>query len=459
MSRTCTYYDQLGPQHYIINSLIWGRLPGTNDTFQDMNQSFAPMQTRSSHMSALASPPTTTPVHHSTPAFLSLFPRSLSSLSLGTRKKDKETESSASHNHSKTSLGSAFSPPGSTTPASGGGGGKKGTNNSSASHRHSQQMHSSDIPPPLPQRNPPRKSLDINSNPFEIFRNTPISDLDHSGSGVISPHNLMGGGTGDANNKSQSKAMGQTASPTTTTASNSNDNNNGSGKKKRSKNKTKALSDPKMSSQMFIQMEQGQGHGELTGKPPPLPPRQYLLDENRLNNNLSNSNSRLGGADTNSSSSNNHNRRGMPNSIETVFNYPLVSQCTPVRDNLTPFPFTHRPNIVQKLQEHQQQGYSFREGGGGASRQSPQHGAKEAQQQKGHHDNPVLSTSSHISANKSTVSKLMRSPNTPTHPSLLSALPAHCPAALLSYTFISLLFVQGHFFLVSSAPSSLHLIL
>lgn len=367
-------------------------------------------------MNALNSPPTTTPVHHSTPAFLSLFPRSLSSLSLGTRKKDKEMETSAAHNHNKTSIGSAFSPPG---VAPGSGAGKKNLNNSSSSHRHSQQMHSPDIPPPLPQRNPPRKSLDINSNPFESFRNTPISDLDHSGSGVISPHNLMHGSPISGNDNAKTSCKG-TSSPTTTQSSSSgNNNDNGSsGKKsKRSKNKTKALSDPKMSSQMFIQMEGGPGHGELTGKPPPLPPRQYLLDENRLNNNLSNSNSRLGGG------SDNNNGRGLPNSIETVFNYPLVSQCTPVRDNLTPFPFTHRPNIVQKLQEHQQQqqqqqGYPF--GGAGGGRQSME--AKRGSQ----HDNPVLSTSSHISANKSTVSKLMRSPqNTHPHTSKLLCPPLH----------------------------------
>lgn len=365
-----------------------------------MSQSFAPMQTRTSHANALQSPPTTNPitapVHHSTPAFLSLFPRSLSSLSLGTRKKDKEMEANLSHNSSKASLGSAFSPPGA---ASGGGGNKK----SSSSNRHSHQMHSPDIPPPLPQRNPPRKSLDINSNPFEIFRNTPISDLDHSGSGIISPQNVHNNShrhspiAGDGGKgKAAAAAMGQVESNSSI--------DNGSGKKgKRSKNKTKALSDPKMSSQMFIQMEQGHHqHGELTGKPPPLPPRQYLLDENRLNNNLSNSNSRLGAAETNNNHTSN-NGRALPNSIETIFNYPLVSQCTPVRDNLSQFPFTHRPNIVQKLQESQQ-GF----GGGARGGQDGKRGS----QQKSHHDNPVLSTSSHISANKSTVSKLMRSPNT-----------------------------------------------
>lgn len=356
---------------------------------QDMSQSFAPMPTRTSHANSINSPPTTNPApnaHHTTPAFLSLFPRSLSSLSLGTRKKDKELETgNVSHNSSKMSLGSALSPPG---PGSGG---KKSSGNS-GSNRHSQSMHSPDIPPPLPQRNPPRKSLDINSNPFEIFRNTPISDLDHSGSGIITSHNNSNS-SGESNK--QGKATGQKNSPTMMNQSNSNNNDNGSGKKsKRSKNKTKALSDPKMSSQMFIQMEQQQvsphhhpqpHHGDISGKPPPLPPRQYLMDENRLNNNIS--------------PNNNNSGRALPNSIETIFNYPLVTQCTPVRDNLSPFPFTHRPNIVQKLQESQ--AASNRGGGQDGKRGSAQQG------QKSHHDNPVLSTSTHISANKSTVSKLI----------------------------------------------------
>lgn len=387
-----------------------------------MSQSahFAPMPTRSSaHINAMSPPPTTTvtpTTHHSTPAFLSLFPRSLSSLSLGTRKKDKDNEPNLSHNNSKSS---AFSPP--TAPGGGGGGSGSG----GKKNKHSQQMHSADIPPPLPQRNPPRKSMDINSNPFEIFRNTPISDLDHSGSGIISPNNNVHcSPIAETPNKSRtggqqgSNSSGKSsANSTPPPASINNNNDNGSaGKKKRSKNKTKALSDPKMSSQMFIQMEQQGGHQELTGKPPPLPPRQYLLDENRINNNLSHSNSRLGGGQGspsggNSVHDNGNNGRALPNSIDTVFNYPLVSQCTPVRDNLSPFPFTHRPNIVQKLQEHQQ-GYPF--GGAGAG------GGKRGSQQKSHHDNPVLSsTSSHISANKSTVSKLMRSHQTHPHTPLL----------------------------------------
>lgn len=389
-----------------------------------MSQSahFAPMPTRSSaHINAMSPPPTTTvtpTTHHSTPAFLSLFPRSLSSLSLGTRKKDKDNEPNLSHNNSKSS---AFSSPTATGGGGGGGSGSGGKKN-----KHSQQMHSADIPPPLPQRNPPRKSMDINSNPFEIFRNTPISDLDHSGSGIISPNNNVHcSPIAETPNKSRtggqqgSNSSGKSsANSTPPPASNNNNNDNGSaGKKKRSKNKTKALSDPKMSSQMFIQMEQQGGHQELTGKPPPLPPRQYLLDENRINNNLSHSNSRLGGGQGspsggNSVHDNGNNGRALPNSIDTVFNYPLVSQCTPVRDNLSPFPFTHRPNIVQKLQEHQQ-GYPFGGAGGGG-------GGKRGSQQKSHHDNPVLSsTSSHISANKSTVSKLMRSHQTHPHTPLL----------------------------------------
>lgn len=159
-----------------------------------------------------------------------------------------------------------------------------------------------DTPPPLPQRNLPKKSLPTDT--FELADSfvrrvdTQISDLDHSTDSPIK---------GSSNLSSKGK--------------------------KRSKNKTKALSDPKLSSQLLIDME--------SSLPPPLPPRQPgMIDEpliSFINNNQIN-----------------NNKRSMPNSIDSMMNYPVIATCTAVRDNISAaFPLSRRPNIVQQLQQQE----------------------------------------------------------------------------------------------------------
>lgn len=155
-----------------------------------------------------------------------------------------------------------------------------------------------DTPPPLPQRNLPKKSLPTDT--FELADSfvrrvdTQISDLDHSTDSPIK---------GSSNLSSKGK--------------------------KRSKNKTKALSDPKISSQLLIDME--------SNLPPPLPPRQPgMIDEPLI------------------SFSNNNNKRSMPNSVDSMMNYPVIATCTAVRDNISAaFPLSRRPNIVQQLQQQE----------------------------------------------------------------------------------------------------------
>ncbi|XP_055694236.1 uncharacterized protein LOC129796382 isoform X3 [Lutzomyia longipalpis] len=243
--------------------------------------------------SAIISPPQQQ--QQSTPAFLSLFPRSLSSLSLGTRKKPIDPviapnilaniHTEFGQRHVGDAVGvqqrKRVEGKGGSSPQKGG-----------------------DTPPPLPQRNTPRKGSDANggrgsAESPEMRSPMQVSDLDHSSSG--------GGSTPTHSGTPPGKS------------------------KKRPKAKMKALSDPKMSSQMLIQVESG-AIGLSNEHPPPLPPRQHIDELNKLNNN-----------------------RPLPNSIETLMNYPLIATCTPVRDNLSAFPLSHRPNIVQQLQQQQQQ--------------------------------------------------------------------------------------------------------
>lgn len=313
--------------------------------------------------SAVVAPP-------STPAFLSRFPRSLSSLSLGTKKKpsDKDssivtsTTTSSSSNTPVSSPNTSFQSPGDSPYAM----------NTTSTHQHHPYMHhhhhqqhhshvtqrssggnfsadaigpphkkkfgygqstsveSNDVPPPLPQRNMPRKPSDCGVDMFgsdvNLRRSKQVSDLDHSQCAVAltSPLGVS------ANNNAAEK----------TTSS------GGSGKgKSRSKTpKIKALSDPKMSSQMFIEMEQSLG-GHNDKEPPPLPPRQPgMLEEkqNVMNNNKFGS---AGGASTN------YGNRPPPNSIDTLMNYPLTTTTQAVRDNFAAFPLSHRPNVQQILQQ------------------------------------------------------------------------------------------------------------
>lgn len=329
-----------------------------------------------------------TPQHHSTPAFRSLFPRSLSAFNLGTRKKVDKDPLLISTPSAMSGYADQFFRPIQSIPMS-----TPTVTNSGKRNQSTSQPSSADIPPPLPQRNPPRKSVDFNSNPFDIFRNTPpVSDLDNSGSGIV-------GVTSPNNN---SNIINSYPSPTTSntpqsTKSSGSENSNKKSNKKRYKNKAKALSDPKMSTQIFIQVEAGRK--DLTAKPPPLPPRQYMLDENRLNNNHFPNNYQQPQLD---------NGRALPNSIDTVFNYPLVSTCTTVRDNLSPFPFQNRQKVAQKVQK------PVSLSGSTPAKAMGQQPASQLQRRATKTpDNLALSTSTHISANKSPVSKLIN--ETPNH--------------------------------------------
>ncbi|XP_034102537.1 uncharacterized protein LOC117566983 isoform X2 [Drosophila albomicans] len=323
------------------------------------------------HHQHQASAPQSHQTQHSSPAFLSLLPRSLSSLSLGTRKNkiDKDFVSSPLNHttdllpHQRTAdvinsmtqslhqgllqsvqrnsqqqlvyqqqqqrLKETLKP----------NSGSKSKNKFSIS----KSLIEEDIPPPLPQRNPTPRQLTLdfgNSSTMHLF--APISDLDRAGS--------------PQRNSPQSKTL--TDSPAN--VNNNNNGSSGSAKSKRSKVKTKALSDPKMTTQMFLQMETASGGGTTAGAttadmagntgsnidgdcvPPPLPPRQPgMLSEESNRGSCQNLNS----------------VRAQPNSLGTVYNYPLVSTCTAVQsDNMkAAFPLSQRPNIVKQLQQHQQQ--------------------------------------------------------------------------------------------------------
>ncbi|XP_037917502.1 uncharacterized protein LOC119655610 isoform X4 [Hermetia illucens] len=308
--------------------------------------------------------PLTSPQHHhSSPAFLSRFPRSLSSLSLGTRKKTEKdipsplsnivqqspdqlaTPSLLHHHHQQTTSQQQQSMLHNATP-------------SKRKFIGSEKNLKDETPPPLPQRNPPRKLVcqpdDFNhqhQHAADWRRNIPISDLDNS---VNAVHNQS------VSYHPNSKTGAPSALPVAI-GSQSAGGSKPSSTKKRPKTKTKALSDPKMSTQMFLQMEKEHGNSlddAASVTPPPLPPRQPgMMEEcqNFANNaktlmqssNMTGMGSGLQGS-TNS-------LRPLPNSIDTLMNYPLVATCTPIRDNLLAFPLSQRPNIVQKLQHHQQQ--------------------------------------------------------------------------------------------------------
>ncbi|KAH8321923.1 hypothetical protein KR067_009816, partial [Drosophila pandora] len=303
------------------------------------------------------------PSSNTSPAFLSLLPRSLSSLSLGTRKNkiDKDFGGVSSpfglttdflHNqrlsHQAESMSQSLHQHTSSTP----------TSTQYHPHQQMQQQHrfkdsgsssksknkfaisrsliEEDVPPPLPQRNPPRTlNLDLkngNASPGGLM--APVSDLDRATSPQL--------------NRSQQ----QHHFPSSTENSPSN------AKSKRSKTKTKALSDPKMSTQMFLQMESASSGGaaggsiEVDGGPPPLPPR-------------------LPGMMTEEMSRGSCQNLNQPNSVATSFNYPLVSTTTAVQgDNMkNAFPLSQRPNIVQQLQQYQQyqQQQQHQMGGGQAT--------------------------------------------------------------------------------------------
>lgn len=324
----CIFSECLKPQHKPINL-----------NFQDPTLSFL--------VPASGTPLfQMTPNQNSfTPHFLSRFPRSLSSLSLGTKKKpttDKNVTSptgpmpapqESAHTGQTPIIGSSNGAAGQTR--------SHPTKSNSSASSHSKKKHGrteskskADAvqPPPLPERNNVgRKSLPTSPENQSSPNHVATRVVKHSESKKISDL--------DASITSQGSSKGQGA---VQKAHNVSLPCESSGSRKRSKGK-KAHSDPKISTQAFLQMEmRSMSDGS---EPPPLPPRQPSLAEPVQN--LGNSTSSSGGLD--------QNGRCLPNSINTCMNYPLVATCTPVRDNFSAFPLSHRPNIVQQLQLQQQQ--------------------------------------------------------------------------------------------------------
>lgn len=145
-------------------------------------------------------------------------------------------------------------------------------------------------PPPLPQRNIPRKSL-----PTSPMSNSQVSDLDAS---------MM------------TASGGMPAS-----------SNIGGAKRKSKTNRVKANSDPKMSSDLMLQMESSQ-------YPPPLPPRTNFHEDGVF-----------GQFVTNKDSNDTHgDGRSLPNSLATQMNFPVISTSVTVRDGIPPpnYNFNHR---------------------------------------------------------------------------------------------------------------------
>ena len=99
--------------------------------------------------------------------------------------------------------------------------------------------------------------------------------------------------------------------------------------KKKPKSKIKAWSDPKMSTQMFLQME-------AANYPPPLPPRHLIqLSDDQFGQVITNKDYGDGGSGS--------GERPLPNSVNTLLNYPLISTLTAIRDNMSPLPLPPSP--------------------------------------------------------------------------------------------------------------------
>ncbi|XP_070066508.1 uncharacterized protein RhoGEF2 isoform X3 [Drosophila virilis] len=346
--------------------LIHNRIPNLSVVTTHHNQQHH-LHNNNNHHHQQASTPQSQSTQHTSPAFLSLLPRSLSSLSLGTRKNkiDKDLLTSTLNNTTdvlpQQRIQDGFNPMSQSLY-------HHVQTNASNVHQNTQRslqqqyvyqqqrlrenlkstpgskcknmftisksLIEEDIPPPLPQRNPTRQlTLDLgNANSSQLF--APISDLDRAGSPQRS-------------SPKSSTNINENSGPV------NNNNNNSSAKAKRSKVKAKALSDPKMTTQMFLQMETTNrslvtedvsncGNMEVDNVPPPLPPRQPGMLSEEINR---------------GSCQNLNSGRAQPNSVGTGYNYPLVSTCTAVQsDNMkAAFPLSQRPNIVKKLQQNQQQ--------------------------------------------------------------------------------------------------------
>lgn len=295
-----------------------------------------------------------------TPAFLSRFPRSLSSLSLGGKKKSIEKEAANSNLISPNTSGNSdhLQSPITSNPLH-----HHSSHNallSSVKNKFTSEPvelrpgfvdknRSKNQPPPLPLRNFPRRSQPANSTADGVDGENLI-DLT-SNVGVVKKKGKSSSTDIDNktnnNDKCNKNLSGSSSISVATSAANK--------VKKRSKAKIKANSDPKISAQLFIQMEREYDKQELiaaTGhsianEPPPLPPRQPgMLEENQnlINNNKCGSGSSGGGGSGG-------NSRPPSNSLETRMNYPLIATATAVRDNISPFPLSNRPNIRQRLQQ------------------------------------------------------------------------------------------------------------
>lgn len=232
---------------------------------------------------------TTSPSSSAAPNFLARFERSLSQLNLGGKRKstsiNPQEYAGKTANPSSTPQNSSSS---SSTPGPSPSHQKSHSRNLSAS-----ATVSDGSPPPLPQRNIPRKSL-----PTSPVTNSQVSDLDAS---------LMttGGASG-----LQPGNMG--------------------GAKRKNKNKIKANSDPKMSSDLMLQMESSQ-------YPPPLPPRTTFPEDGVF-----------GQFVTNKDLNDTHgDGRSLPNSLATQMNYPLISTSVTVRDGVPPSNYNFHQHVHQ----------------------------------------------------------------------------------------------------------------
>lgn len=95
--------------------------------------------------------------------------------------------------------------------------------------------------------------------------------------------------------------------------------------KKKNKQKIKAYSDPKMSSEIMLQME-------CANYPPPLPPRSGLFDEGAFGLVVTNKDILDGSL---------NDGRALPNSVATQLNYPLIATSVAVRDGMNAPPNFH----------------------------------------------------------------------------------------------------------------------
>lgn len=215
--------------------------------------------------------------------FLARFPRSLSQLNLGSKRKSSAPSPQEPVSKPLPSTTTPNSSSSSSTPIS------SPNHQQKVRVRHQHPTVTADVPPPLPQRNTPRKSLPTSPTATPL-----VSDLDAS---------LM--------------SAGLVAVPFGSGVS---------GSKKKNKQKIKAYSDPKMSSEIMLQME-------CASYPPPLPPRGSLFEDGVFGQVVTNKDI-LDGSGIDG--------RPLPNSVATQLNYPLITTSVAVRDGLLGPPNCHR---------------------------------------------------------------------------------------------------------------------